>query len=266
MAGSIAACLLILGLLVGSAITSLSSKLEKINFDTSRSGSPSHVVLIALDSRPGGDIGLPDALVLFDLGTGSYQQIPRNWTYSLEEPSVTLVKKYLGRDKCAPFCGIQGVYAFSRADLHDSPPEPPALDALARVIESEFQLESLAVVAFDLNWAYSFLTRIAPVEIQIDKEIPVGGVQTSEGYVGVKREIERGRSQYYGDDLYWIARSRHGTSDADRMGRQLRIISAISEQKSLDQILVASWTARGTFLTDLQFFEMVDIARTHQPQ
>lgn len=256
----------VLTLTAGSIAILVSSKLETVHFETARSTSPSHVLLVALDARPGGDSGLPDTLLLLDLKSGSYEQIPRDWTLSLAGGSEPLVQKHLGIENCAPFCGIQGVYAYSKLGTTKPESEEIALDSLRSVIEREYQIPSLAVVAFDLTWAYSFLARIAPVTLDIEEPIPVGGTQTSEGYVDVKRLIEPGTGTFYGGDLYWIARSRFGSNNEERMQRQISLLAAIIKQKPKVDILAAAWGAQGLVLTDLNGLEAARAFLDYQPQ
>jgi hypothetical protein len=256
----------VFALAVGAISILVLPKLETIHFESARGTSPSHVLLVALDARPGGDSGLPDTLLLIDLDSGSYTQIPRDWTYSLDADSESLVQKHLGMKNCAPFCGIQGVYAYSKLGTTKPKSEEIALDSIRSVIEAEYQIPSLAVVAFDLTWAYSFLARIAPVTLEITESIPVGGTQTSEGYGDVKRLIEPGLGTFYGGDLYWIARARFGSSNEDRMQRQISLFEAIIEQKTRADIFSAAWGAKGLVLTDLNGLEVVRALLAYQPQ
>ena len=260
------AFLVVLALFIGSMAVALSAKLNSVQFQSSRTGAATHLLIVALDARPGGDSGLPDSLVLLDLSSGQYSHIPRNWSFSLIEPSVTLVEKYLGQQNCQPFCGIQGVYAFSKVGIEASLSEVAALDALARVVETEYGLQNVAVSAFDLTWAYSFLSRVSPLQLDLREPIPVGGTQTSFGYEGVKRFIEPGLRDYYGGDLYWIARARFGSNNESRMDRQLQILNAILQQRTWLEVTLAAWGAKGFVLTDIQLSEISNLLSAYQPQ
>lgn len=235
----------------------VSAKLDSIKFESSRQKSPSHLLIVGLDARPGGDKGLPDTLMLMDLETGGLEQIPRNWQFSHLDPDVNLVSMYLGIQSCEPLCGIQGVYAFSKIGQEPPISESKSLDTLARTIEREYGLSSVAIVAFDLTWAYSFFTRIAPLTLELSEAVPVGGAITADGYSGVRRTIEPGAREFFGGDLYWIARARYGTSNEDRMRRQTELVEAILRQKNLLDITSAAWGAKGFLVSDIQMLELL---------
>ena len=243
----------------------VNAKLGSVKFESSRHEPLSHLLIVGLDARPGGDKGLPDTLMLLDLGTGEFEQIPRNWQFSLLDPDAHLVTKYLGIEACEPFCSIQAVYAFSKLGLEPPITEDKSLDTLARIVESEYRLPSVAVLAFDLTWAYSFFARVAPVTFELGEAVPVGGSMIDDGYSGVKRMIEPGLRQFYGGDLYWIARARFGTSNEDRMRRQTELVEAIRHQKNLVEIISAGWGAQGFFATDLQITELLRLATVTNP-
>lgn len=224
-----------------------------------REGQASHVLMVALDSRGTSDSGLPDSLVLLDLDGGSIESIPRDWSKSLIAPSKSIVDYHLDIQMCEPFCSIQGVYAFAKLNQSGSSGEANALKKLGEVVSREYGIPNLGIIVFDLNWAYSFLHRIGDVSLRISQPIPVGGRDANGIYLDVERYIEPGYRLLSGDDLYWYARARHGSSNESRMERQLAVVSGISKQKNFLTIALAAIQAVGYAKTDLDAVEITKL-------
>jgi polyisoprenyl-teichoic acid--peptidoglycan teichoic acid transferase len=214
-----------------------------------------HLLIVALDARGGDDAGLPDALILMDLASGERQSIPRDWTDSRIEPGANLVEKYLGFESCEPFCTIQGVYAYGGGLRKNAEGEYTGLEAMRNVIQSEYAADSVALAVFDLTWAYSFLHRIGPIELHLTEPIPVGGINLNGNYEKVDRYISTGRQALEDDDLFWYARARFGSSNADRIDRQQKLLQAISAQITMWDFLRAASSSVGFVATDLDAWE-----------
>jgi anionic cell wall polymer biosynthesis LytR-Cps2A-Psr (LCP) family protein len=225
-----------------------------------------HLLIVALDARGGEDAGLPDSLILIDIDSGERQSIPRNWTESRIEPGVNLVEKYLGLDSCEPFCTIQGVYAYGGALQKNPEGEYMGLEVMRSVIQEEYAAESVAVAVFDLTWAYSFLHRIGPIELQIKEPIPVGGFSLNGNYGQVQRYLPKGTRSLEGDDLYWYARARFGSNNEDRMRRQEELLNAAVSQRGWASLLDAAVNAKGLVATDLDLAEALALQISYQPQ
>ena len=225
-----------------------------------------HLLIVALDARGGEDAGLPDSLILIDMDSGEKQSIPRNWTESRIEPGVNLVEKYLGLESCEPFCTIQGVYAFGGALQQNSAGEYTGLEIMRKVIQEEYEAQSVALAVFDLTWAYSFLHRIGPIELEIQEPIPVGGLSLNGNYGQVERYLPKGTRSLEGDELYWFARARFGSDNEDRMRRQQELLNALLSQKDRASLLDAAVKAKGLVATDLNLREVLALQIGYQPQ
>jgi anionic cell wall polymer biosynthesis LytR-Cps2A-Psr (LCP) family protein len=224
-----------------------------------------HLLIVALDARGGEDAGLPDSLILIDIDSGERQSIPRNWTESRIEPGVNIVEKHLGLDRCEPFCTIQGVYAYGGALQKNAKDEYMGLEIMRSVIQQEYSVESVALAVFDLTWAYSFLRRVGPIELQIQEPIPVGGLSLKGKYGQVERYLPTGTRNLEGDELYWFARARFGSDNEDRMRRQQYLLSALLSQKGWGSLLDAAVNAKGRVATDLNLREVLALPFGHQP-
>lgn len=259
--------LLVIGtaiLLIGLAAPFI-QKHRSVHLESLRKGTPSHVLLVALDSRGAADAGLPDSIVLIDLKTRTAQSIPRDWKYSKLEQGQSLTQKYAHVDNCEPFCGIEGVYAFNMSSPGSGIAD--GLNGLARAIEKEYGLASVAYISFDLTWAHSFLSAIAPIQIDVRQPVPVGGKSKGGNYGDVEYYISPIIQDLSGKDLYWFARARFGSSNENRMERQLALLKEIRSQRDLFEIAYAALKAKGNLWTDLELNELPSaVAITYQPQ
>ena len=260
-----AAVAVLLGL-VAVASMSLVSFWNSAQMASSRVLPATHLLIVALDARGGEDAGLPDSLILIDIDSGERQLIPRDWTESRIEPGVNIVEKHLGLDRCEPFCTIQGVYAYGGALQKNAKGEYMGLEIMRSVIQQEYSVESAALAVFDLTWAYSFLHKIGPVEIEVLEPIPVGGLSLNGEYKGVERFIPSGRQLLMGEDLYWLARARFGSSNEDRMLRQEVLIQEILKSKNAFELVRSAAASKGNVFSDLRISEAIQQAWRYQPQ
>jgi len=233
--------------------------------ESNRDGRPTHILLVGIDSRDSKDAGLPDSLTLINLEQETLLPISRSWEYSIIEQGEKLVPFYLGVETCEPFCGVKGLYAFSKLGELENNSDSQALDTLARVVEREYSIPSLAFVAFDLARAQGILSNLAPIEVSIAKPVPVGGQVIDGKYTDIRRYIPLGKKSLGGEDAFWFARARHGTSNNDRIARQMALVEAIAQQKSFPQIAFATLASSGMLMTDLTIWETASIAVYFQP-
>ena len=246
-----------------SLLGSMASNLADHQISLERQIPASHVLVVALDSRTPEDAGLPDSLILLNLEDGSMESIPRDWQWSRIAPAKTLVEKHLGIGNCSPFCSIQGVYALSKLGQIGKASEEYALRKLVEVIRQEYEIPSLGVAVFDLTWAYSFLHKIGKVEVKISERLPVGGKDSNGSYTDIKRFLEPGPQSLEGEDLYWFARARQGSSNESRMLRQTELLSEIYSQFNSLDIIQAILSAKGRMYTDLSLWESIRLATTN---
>lgn len=241
-------------------------QLQQHSVLTSRSGNPTHLLLLGLDSRPGADNGVPDSLVVIDLQTGEIQNIPRNWSSS-NSSGRTLAHEHLGVEECEPFCSIQGVYMLSQlpSETRGAMTKPEAMNKTREVIESEYGFPSLAFVVYDLNWAWSFFNELEPVTVAIDSPIPVGGRNLGEVYGDVEYWLPTSTRALTGEEMFWFGRARFQSSNTERMERQVSLLVEILSQRSKAEIVFAALQAKGMLLTDLTLDEIVKLGLLPAP-
>lgn len=253
---------------VVTCIAAISLWFDGKSYASPRDDAPTHVLLVGLDTRANEVGGLPDAMVLLDLETMEQQSISRDWENSRNNPRIPLVQKHLEVQRCQAFCGIVGAYVIPQLDgekdLESRKEE--GLESLRRVVELEYQIPTLAVIAFDLTWARSYLNHIGPITVEVESALPVGGKLVQGQLVEIKRYIVPGEQALSGPDLFWFARSREGTSNASRMSRQLQIVRGILSQRGQLEILGSTLFAQGYFLTDLTVGDILPLLMAMNPK
>lgn len=86
----------------------------------------------------------------------------------------------------------------------------------------------------DMQGFSDLIDALGGVEVTPDKRIPIGG---DEQLRGVAEWIEPGTQRMDGYHAQWYARSRHGTSDFDRMARQRELQEAVLRQFTPQNVL-----------------------------
>jgi len=112
-------------------------------------------------------------------------------------------------------------------------------------------------VLVNLTGFSDIVDALGGVRINVERRIPVGGHTNENGYVVVppSRYIEPGPQLLGGQDALWYGRSRMGSDDYERMGRQRCLLGAIAKQADPLRVLtrfqqLASATKR-IVLTDI---------------
>jgi hypothetical protein len=87
-------------------------------------------------------------------------------------------------------------------------------------------------VLIDLQGFRQLVDAVGGVEIDVRAEVPIGG-----GTSPVFGRIEPGKQRLDGFDALWYARSRHGSSDYERMARQRCVMNAMLAQLEPARVL-----------------------------
>ena len=89
-------------------------------------------------------------------------------------------------------------------------------------------------VLIDMEGFAQLIDALGGVEVTVEERLPIGG---DEQLNGVVEWIEPGTQRLDGYHAQWYARSRHSTSDWDRMQRQNTLIEAILTQFTPGNVL-----------------------------
>lgn len=192
----------------------------------------------------GGDAGKtrvglrPDSLTVasIDAETGRTVlfSLPRNMEdvpFSVGSPLRT---EYPDGYTCADHsCMLNAVYTLGmqNKDLYPGVKDPGA-QATKEAVEGVTGLKINYYALVDLKGFEALIDAVGGIRLDINKRVPIGG-----GSTVVKNYIEPGKNvELDGFNALWFARSRHGSSDYERMARQKCVMNAMLKQ--LDPVTV----------------------------
>ncbi len=104
----------------------------------------------------------------------------------------------------------------------------PGYEATKDAVEAITGLTIQYTVAVNMNGFAKLVDALGGVTINVTERLPIGG--QAEDLSDVKSWIEPGVQKMNGNTALWYARSRHSTSDYDRMDRQHQLEEAILRQ------------------------------------
>ena len=196
----------------------------------------------------GGDAGAdrqglrPDSMsiVSVDANTGQAVTIglPRNLDpvpFSAGSPMHSLYPDGYGyQDHCdVDVCQLNSIYTeaslykaslYPDATKHNS---SPGVEAMRDALEGATGLKIQYYVLIDMQGFADLVDALGGVDINVTEKLPIGG---DENLNQVQGWIEPGQQHMNGFTAQWYARSRHTTSDYDRMARQRQLQDAILKQ------------------------------------
>lgn len=222
------------------------------------------IVLIGSDYVDGSSAPRPDSLtaVKFSGPSLDLSSFLRSETHS-DITGETLALSYAGIEDCAPYCELKDLSG--RVHLESDEKLSPSgifasTDFASNVVASELDLGSVGTIQITMETVKEVVENLGGVEIDVKEPIPVGGVWQSGGLKNIRYYIEPGTQLLSGEDAKWYARARWGSSNEDRVSRQLELIAAIRSQYSDYEIAVAILRS-DSVRTDLTRMELIEILR-----
>jgi LCP family protein required for cell wall assembly len=138
-----------------------------------------------------------------------------------------------GSYDCGSDCQISFLYPRVEAYDQDLYPNAEAegsnagVEATKDAVEGALNITIQYYVLIDMQGFAQLIDALGGVDIQVTERLPIGGDENLEQVEGW---IEPGLQHMDGTTALWYARSRHSTSDYDRMGRQRELQTAILTQ------------------------------------
>ncbi|WP_088281344.1 LCP family protein [Kineosporia sp. A_224] len=188
--------------------------------------------VLLLGGDAGSDrIGLrPDSVTLasVDAGTGRTVlfSLPRNMQ-NIPFPKGTPAAKALPNGwSCGDACLLNAVYTWGgqHPDLFPGAKDPGA-EAMKQAVAGITGLDVSYYVLIDLHGFRALVDAMGGIDLTVKGRVPIGG-----GTSKVVGHIEPGRQHLDGWHALWYARSRHGSSDYERMQRQRCVMTAMAGQ------------------------------------
>lgn len=201
-----------------------------------------NIMLLGGDAGPGRDGMRPDSMsvVSIDAETGKAVTIglPRDLDpvpFSAGSPMRTAYPHGYGYDDtCAvDVCQLNSIY--TEVELYKPKLYPdaakqhsePGIEAMRDALEGATGLTIQYYVLIDMDGFSDLVDALGGVTIDVKQKLPIGG---DENLNHVDGWILPGKQHMNGYTAQWYARSRHGTSDYDRMARQRQLQDAILQQ------------------------------------
>jgi len=197
-----------------------------------------NVLLLGGDAGADRDGLRPDSITVasvdVDTGRTVLFSLPRNMEAVPLGEDSPLRPLYPGGYDCEDHsCMLNAVYTLAEAHTDLFPGEErPGVVATRQAVEAILGLKINYYAMIDLEGFSGLIDAVGGITLDIGRRVPIGG-----GTSKVSGYIEPGKGvQLDGYHALWFARSRHGSSDYDRMLRQKCVMSAMLNQ--LDPVKV----------------------------
>lgn len=206
-----------------------------------------NILLLGGDAGPDRDGLRPDSLSVVsieaDTGKVTMVGVPRD----LENTPLATTSPLSGSDyapdgsyDCGSDCQISFLYSRVMTFSQDLYPDAAAkgsnagVEATKDAVEGALGISLQYYVLIDMQGFADLIDALGGVDINVAERLPIGG---DEQLNEVEGWIEAGQQHMDGATALWYARSRHTTSDYDRMQRQRVLQAAILTQFSPVNVL-----------------------------
>lgn len=230
---------------IASAQAGLISSIFKQSGGTEASEGRYNILLLGADSGRN-RLGIrPDSISVLsiDATTGDTVNIgiPRNLQHVGFSKGSPMLTVYPNGWNCGLDCLINAIYkdvADNHEDLYPnarSQGSTPGVEATREAVEYVTGLEIQSYVMVDMSAFESLVDALGGIDIDVKQRLPIGG--QNDDLSDVQGWIEAGPQHMNGYTALWYARSRHTTSDYDRMQRQREVQNAILQQVEPTNVL-----------------------------
>ena len=187
----------------------------------------------------------PDSISVLsiDAATGHVVNIgiPRNLQHVGFSSGSPMLSVYPNGWNCGVECLINAIYKdvtdnhsdlYPDAEKHGS---TPGLEATRDAVEYVTGLQIQSYVMVDMAAFSKLIDSLGGIDINVQQRLPIGGQR--DDLSDVKGWIEAGQQHMNGYTALWYARSRHSTTDYDRMRRQHEVEAAVLKQMDPANVL-----------------------------
>ncbi len=207
-----------------------------------------NILLLGGDAGPDRDGLRPDSMtvVSIDAETGRATMIglPRdleNVPFPADSPLAAVYPDGYGTRGCdVSVCMLNSIYTEVQLKSPEMYPNAvaegslPGIEGMRDAAEGITGLTVQYYVLIDMQGFSQLVDALGGVDIEVANRVPV---HTDETFTEVAFWFEPGPQHMDGYHALWFARSRHGTSDYDRMQRQRQLQEAILAQASPANVL-----------------------------
>ncbi len=208
-----------------------------------------NIMLLGGDAGPDRDGLRPDSITLVsvDAATGAATTIglPRNFLYAPFVEGSPMAAKYPNGygadDGCeVDVCLLNSIYTEVELVSPEMYPNAvaegsePGIEAMRDAVEGITGLTVQYYALIDMQGFSELVDALGGVDVTVETAVPI---HSDETFTTVAEWIGPGVVHLDGYHALWYARSRHDTTDYDRMARQRQIMQAILEQFSPGNVL-----------------------------
>jgi LCP family protein required for cell wall assembly len=184
----------------------------------------------------GGDAGAnriglrPDSVTLASVDDETGRTVlfsfPRNLENVPFPPGTPAAKAMPDGWSCGDECLLNAIYQWgSEHEQYFPGARDPGAEAMKQAVEGITGLHVNYYVLIDLQGFRQLIDAVGGVTVDVRREVPIGG-----GTSPVFGHIKPGEQKLDGFHALWYARSRHGSSDYERMTRQRCVMNAMLQQ------------------------------------
>jgi LCP family protein required for cell wall assembly len=212
----------------------------------------------------GGDSGSdrfglrPDSIAVMSISATTGQTVniglPRNLTH-IQFTKGTPIRKvfpYGFNHDCGGECMLNAIYKSTTDNYSKLYPDArkhgstPGIEATKSAVQWVTGLKIDAYVLINMKSFTGLVNALGGIEVNVKKALPIGGQVPCDQNLYSQREgcpdamswIEKGKQHMDGRTALWYARSRHNTTDYDRMKRQREVESIVLKKIDLPTLVL----------------------------
>jgi len=212
-----------------------------------------NILLLGGDAGPDRDGLRPDSIsvVSIDDATGAVTTfgLPRDLTnipFSEGSPMLANYPEGYGHDDTCnvDVCQLNSIYTEVTLKSPELYPDAvargsdPGIEAMRDAVQGALGMKIQYYVLVDMEGFSQLIDALGGITIDVKERLPIGGDVDEDGTpINVGAWIEPGKQHMDGNTALWYARSRHGTSDYDRMARQREVQEQMLQQLNPANVL-----------------------------
>jgi LCP family protein required for cell wall assembly len=187
----------------------------------------------------------PDSISVLSINAATGQAVniglPRNLQHVGFAAGSPMLKVYPNGWNCGFECLINAIYKDVTDNHSDLYPDAvkhgstPGVEATRDAVSYVTGLKIQSYVIVDMAAFSSLIDALGGIDINVQERLPIGG--QLDDLSDVKGWIEAGPQHMNGYTALWYARSRHSTSDYDRMRRQHEVEDQVLKQMDPANVL-----------------------------
>lgn len=203
-----------------------------------------NILVLGGDAGPDRDGLRPDSIsvVSIEEATGRVSMIglPRDlkdFPFPAESPLAALYPDGYNDDCNVDVCMLNSVYTEVEVNSPELYPNAvaegsePGIEAMRDAVAGALNIQIQYYVLIDMQGFSDLIDALGGIDINVTERLPIGGdVDEAGNPINVGAWVEVGQQHMDGNTALWYARSRHGTSDYDRMARQREVQQAMLNQ------------------------------------